>query len=110
MVGVSLNVFDVDPVYLYVDRQSYSERLQCGVIAVDHNHDHWQSISITHIIGPCRRNYDAQQALTLGLWMQWPGGPVDLKTYWPPQKLTGPPKTNWPLPQNQTCAMKKIFA
>ena len=29
-----------------------------------------------------------------------------------PQKLTGPPpkKTNWPLPQNQTCAMKKIFA
>ena len=34
------------------------------------------------------------QALTLGLWMQWPGGPVDLKTYWPPKKLTGPfPKT-----------------
>ena len=32
------------------------------------------------------------QALTLGLSMQWPGGPVDLKTYWPPQKLTGPPK------------------
>ena len=24
------------------------------------------------------------QALTLSLWMQWPGGPVDLKTYWPP--------------------------
>ena len=60
MVGVSLNVFDVGPVYLYVDRQSYSERLQCGVIAVYHNHDHWQSISITHIIGPCRRNYNAQ--------------------------------------------------
>ena len=38
--------------------------------------------------------------------MLWPGGPVDLKTYWPPKKLTGPPKTNWPLPQNQTCAMK----
>ena len=34
---------------------------------------------------------DTNQALTLGLWMQWPGGPVDLKTYWPPQKLTGPP-------------------
>ena len=32
------------------------------------------------------------QALTLGLWVQWPGGPVDLKTYWPPKKLTGPPK------------------
>ena len=29
------------------------------------------------------------QALTLGLWVQWPGGPVDLKTYWPP-------KTYWP--------------
>ena len=27
-----------------------------------------------------------------------------------PQKLTGPQQTNWPLPQNQTCAMKKIFA
>ena len=35
---------------------------------------------------------DGLQALTIGLWMQWPGGPVDLKTYWPPQKLTGPPK------------------
>ena len=33
---------------------------------------------------------DPQQALTLGLWVQWPGGPVDLKTYWPPKKLTGP--------------------
>ena len=32
------------------------------------------------------------QALTLGMWMQWPGGPVDLKTYWPPQKLSGPQK------------------
>ena len=31
-----------------------------------------------------------RQALTLGLWVQWPGGPVDLKTYWPPKKLTGP--------------------
>ena len=30
------------------------------------------------------------QALTLGLWVQWPGGPVDLKTYWPPKKFTGP--------------------
>ena len=36
------------------------------------------SIKVTH------------QALTLGLWVQWPGGPVDLKTYWPPKKLTGP--------------------
>ena len=56
------------------------------------------------------------QALTLGLWVQWPGGPVDLKTYWPPKKLTGPPKnllapqkTNWSLPQNQTCATKNYL-
>ena len=38
------------------------------------------------------RHKVALQALTLGLWVQWPGGPVDLKTYWPPKKLTGPPK------------------
>ena len=35
-------------------------------------------------------NIWTEQALTLGLWVQWPGGPVDLKTYWPPKKLTGP--------------------
>ena len=33
------------------------------------------------------------QALTLGLWVQWPGGPVYLKTYLPPKKSTGPQKT-----------------
>ena len=38
---------------------------------------------------PSRLTY-TYQALTLGLWVQWPGGPVDLKTYWPPKKLTGP--------------------
>ena len=37
-----------------------------------------------------------KQALTLGLWIQWPGGPVDLKTYWPPKKLTGPQKLTGP--------------
>ena len=57
-----------------------------------------------------RYHLDASQALTLDLWMQWPGGPVDLKTYCPPQNLLAPQKTNWPLPQSQTCAMKKIFA
>ena len=34
--------------------------------------------------------YNTIQALTLRLLVQWPGGPVDLKTYWPPKKLTGP--------------------
>ena len=38
------------------------------------------------------RKRKEEQALALGLWVQWPGGPVDLKTYWPPQKSTGPPK------------------
>ena len=28
----------------------------------------------------------------------------------PPKNLLAPQKTNWPLTQNQTCAMKKIFA
>ena len=60
------------------------------------------------------------QALTLGLWVQWPGGPVDLKTYWPPknllargacrfENLLAPQKTNWSLPQNQTCATKNYL-
>ena len=49
------------------------------------------------------------RALTLGLWVQWPGGPVDLKTYWPPKNLLAPQKTNWSLPQNQTCATKNYL-
>ena len=65
--------------------------------------------SIINPFGKGKSLHVPLQALTLGLWMQWPGGPVDLKTYWPPQKLTGPPKTNWPLPQNQSCAMKKYL-
>ena len=48
------------------------------------------------------------QALTLGLWVQWPGGPVDLKSYWPPNKLTGPQKTNWSLPQTKLVRRKNI--
>ena len=65
--------------------------------------------SITYLHCPLPVITYVFQAFSLGLWMQWPGGPVDLKTYWPPKKLTGPPKSNWPVPQNQTCAMKKIF-
>ena len=59
---------------------------------------HISSVTVDQIIANLEHRL---QALTLGLWMQWPGGPVDLKTdwppqktYWPPQKLTGPfPKT-----------------
>ena len=29
-------------------------------------------------------------ALTLNFCTQWPVGPVDAKSYWPPKKVTGP--------------------
>ena len=32
----------------------------------------------------------SHQALTLSFCNQWPGGPVDLKIYLPPTKVTGP--------------------
>ena len=31
-----------------------------------------------------------EQALTLSCCTQWPVGPVDFKSYWPPKKVTGP--------------------
>ena len=31
-------------------------------------------------------------ALTLSFCTQWPVGPLDVKSYWPPQKVTGPKK------------------
>ena len=34
--------------------------------------------------------YDRKQALTLSFCIHWSGGPVDLKSYWPPKKVTGP--------------------
>ena len=51
-------------------------------------------MTVIHILIGMFNFFDIEtfQALTLGLWVQWPGGPVDLKTYWPPKKLTGPPK------------------
>ena len=36
-------------------------------------------------IGPYNR-----QPSTLSSWSHWPRGPVDLKSYWPPGKSTGP--------------------
>ena len=55
------------------------------VETVDENAEGFESQDYADITDP-------DQALTLGLWVQWPGGPVDLKSYWPPKKLTGPPK------------------
>ena len=58
------------------------------------------SVPVSAMIGKQGKNFTTAkifkkvcktlQALTLGLWVQWPGGPVDLKTDWPPKKLTGP--------------------
>ena len=30
------------------------------------------------------------QGSTIRFYIHWPGGPVDFKSYWPPQKVTGP--------------------
>ena len=60
----------VQPLWLAIESCSYQARVSLVIIM--------------HVV--------LGQALTLGLWVQWPGGPVDLKTYWPPKKLTGPPK------------------
>ena len=48
----------------------------------------WAPVIKTPVV--IEKHHLPYQALTLGLWVQWPGGPVDLKTYWPPKKLTGP--------------------
>ena len=31
-----------------------------------------------------------QQGPTITFCIHWPGGPVDLKSYWPAKKVTGP--------------------
>ena len=33
---------------------------------------------------------DGEQALTLSFCTQWPVGPVDVKSYWPPKKIISP--------------------
>ena len=50
------------------------------------------------LVGPVARGASRFENLLAPQKTYWPGGPVDLKTYWPPKKLTGP--------QNQTCATK----
>ena len=44
------------------------------------------------LVGPVARGASRFENLLAPQKTCWPGGPVDLKTYWPPKKLTGPPK------------------
>ena len=44
------------------------------------------------LVGPVARGASRFENLLAPQKSYWPGGPVDLKTYWPPKKLTGPPK------------------
>ena len=42
------------------------------------------------LVGPVARGASRFENLLALQKTYWPGGPVDLKTYWPPKKLTGP--------------------
>ena len=44
------------------------------------------------LVGPVARGASRFENLLAPKKTYWPGGPVDLKTYWPPKKLTGSPK------------------
>ena len=44
------------------------------------------------LVGPVARGASRFEKVLAPQKTYWPGGPVDLKTYWPPKKLTGPPK------------------
>ena len=70
----------------------------------------WSGLDIG-LVGPVARGASRFENLLAPQKTYWPGGPVDLKTYWPPNKLTdaAPQKTNWSLPQNQTCATKNYL-
>ena len=56
----------------------------------------WEGVWCTGLdiglVGPVARGASRFENLLAPQKSYWPGGPVDLKTYWPPQKLTGPPK------------------
>ena len=41
------------------------------------------------LVGPVARGASRFENLLAPQKTYWPGGPVDLKTYWPPKKLTG---------------------
>ena len=42
------------------------------------------------VVGTCACIIHVLQPSTLSSWSHWPRGPVDLKSYWPPGKSTGP--------------------
>ena len=44
------------------------------------------------LVGPVAQGASRFENLLAPQKTYWPGGPVDLKTYWPPKKFTGPPK------------------
>ena len=44
------------------------------------------------LVGPVARGASRFENLLAPQKTYWPGGPVDLKTYWPPQKTYWPPK------------------
>ena len=52
----------------------------------------WTSGLDIGLVGPVARGASRFENLLAPQKTYWPGGPVDLKTYWPPKKLTGPPK------------------
>ena len=59
--------------------------------------------------GPVARGASRFENLLAPQKTYWPRGPVDLKTYWPPKKLTGPYlKTK--LPRRKTICINLQFA
>ena len=52
---------------------------------------HYSGLDIG-LVGPVARGASRFENLLAPQKTYWPGGPVDLKTYWPPQKTYWPPK------------------
>ena len=62
------------------------------------------------IVGPVARGASRFENLLAPQKTYWPGGPVDLKTYWPPKKLTGPPKNELVPTSKPNLRDEKLFA
>ena len=72
----------------------YATRSTTNIRAVDVIHCTmiWLTGLDIGLVGPVARGASRFENLLAPKKTYWPGGPVDLKTYWPPKKLTGPPK------------------